>query len=45
MTRGETRILQSEDINQERIHIKVTGYTFGWAITRPENVAKIVMGA
>lgn len=43
LTRGETRVLQSEDINQERTHIKVTGYTFGWMITHPEYMAKIVM--
>lgn len=43
LTRGETRVYQQEDINQERTHIKVNGYTFGWMITHPEYMAKIVM--
>lgn len=43
ITRGETRVLESNDINAERLHIKVTGYTFGTSITKPENVAKLVM--
>lgn len=44
-TRGETVALQSTDINSEKIHIKVNGYTFGYAITNPEKVAKIVLSA
>lgn len=43
ITRGDTRVLQEEDINQERVHIKVTGYTFGWAITDLTKVAKMVL--
>ena len=35
-TRGETIVLQETDINYEKIHIKVNGYTFGYAITNPE---------
>lgn len=40
ITRGETRVLQEEDINNERIHIKVNGYTFGFCVN-PEDVKKI----
>lgn len=43
ITRGESRVLQAEDINQERVHVKVTGYTFGYAITDLTKVAKIVL--
>ena len=44
-TRGETNVLQETDINSEKIHIKVNGYTFGYAFTDPAKVCKIVMGA
>lgn len=44
-TRGETIALQETDINSEKIHIKVNGYTFGYAITNPEKAAKIVLSA
>lgn len=44
-TRGETNVLQETDINSEKIHIKVNGYTFGYAMTAPEKVCKIVMGS
>lgn len=43
LTRGATRVLESEDINQERVHLKVAGYQFGYALTKLENVAKIVL--
>lgn len=42
-TRGETIVLQETDINSEKIHIKVNGYTFGYAITDPKKVGKIVI--
>lgn len=42
-TRGESRTLQKEDINNETVHIKVTGYTFGYAIDDISKVAKIVI--
>lgn len=44
-TRGETNVLQETDINSEKIHIKVNGYTFGYAFTDSTKVAKIVMGS
>ena len=43
MTRGETRVLQHEDINAERVHVKVNGYTFGYMINDTKKIAKIVM--
>lgn len=42
-TRGEARVLEDEDINRELVHLKVTGYTFGWTITDIAKAAKIVM--
>lgn len=42
-TRGDTIVLQETDINSEKIHIKVNGYTFGYAMTEPEKVCKIVI--
>ena len=42
ITRGETRTLQETDINNEKIHIKVTGYSFGTAITDISKAAKVV---
>jgi hypothetical protein len=43
VTRGNTRTLEADDINNETIHIKVTGYEFGVMLTRPNHLAKIVM--
>ena len=42
--RGEVRTLQSEDTNDESIHIKVTGFEFGYALNRIDLAAKITMG-
>lgn len=42
-TRGDTIVLQETDINSEKIHIKVNGYTFGYAITAPKKIGKIVI--
>lgn len=42
-TRGETVVLQETDINSEKIHIKVNGYSFGYAITDAEKAGKIVV--
>lgn len=42
-TRGDTNVLQETDINSEKIHIKVNGYTFGYALTDVDKVCKIVM--
>lgn len=41
--RGEANVYQETDINSEKIHIKVNGFTFGYAITHPEMVGKIVL--
>lgn len=43
MTRGDVRVLQEENINTEVVHVKVTGFTFGYVILEPENIAKIVL--
>lgn len=43
ITRGDTQVLQETDINSEKIHIKVNGYTFGTLIKDATKVAKIVM--
>lgn len=45
ITRGETRVMQAEDINAEKIHIKVNGYTFGWAIKDITKAAKVVIAS
>lgn len=41
--RGEANVYQETDINSEKIHIKVNGFNFGYAITHPEMVGKIVL--
>lgn len=40
-TRGETQVYQETDINSEKIHIKVGGYSFGVLVTAPEMIGKI----
>lgn len=45
ITRGDARVMQEEDINTERIHVKVAGYTFGYSIYKPELLAKMVMAS
>ena len=42
ITRGSTNVYQETDINSEKIHIKVSGYSFGTAITDIDKVAKVV---
>ena len=42
-TRGETQVYQETDINAEKIHIKVGGYSFGVMLTAPEMIGKIVI--
>lgn len=44
-TRGSVRVLETEDNNAERIHLKVTGYTFGYCVSDMDKIAKIVMAA
>lgn len=43
ITRGETHVYETMDNNAEHVHLKVGGFAFGTKITKPENVAKIVM--
>ena len=43
ITRGETQVLQNTDINSEKIHIKVNGYTFGTLIEDMSKIAKVAM--
>ena len=43
ITRGEARVLEEQDINSERIHIKVTGFNFGYTIRDAKKIAKMVM--
>ena len=43
ITRGETHVYESMDNNSEHVHLKVGGFAFGTAITKPENIAKIVL--
>lgn len=43
ITRGETQVLQNTDINSEKIHIKVGGYSFGTCIKDIDKVGKIVL--
>lgn len=45
ITRGDARVLQEENINTERIHIKVTGFTFGWCVNKNhlDKIAKVVL--
>lgn len=45
VTRGETISLQETDINNETIHIKVGGYTFGTMLTNEQHIGKIVMAS
>lgn len=42
ITRGETRTYQETDINNEQIHIKVGGYSFGTVVTDISKAAKVV---
>lgn len=44
-TRGEIRVYETPDNNQEKMNLKITGFEFGYAITHPEKVAKITMNA
>lgn len=40
-TKGDLRVLSSEDINAEKIHLKFTGVEFGVCITDVEKIAKL----
>ena len=41
ITRGDTLVQQETDINSEKIHIKVSGYSFGTLINDAEKAAKV----
>jgi len=41
--KGELRVLSSEDINNEVINLKFTGFEFTYAITYPEKVFKLTI--
>ena len=41
--KGQMRVLSSEDINNEVINLKFTGFSFTFAITYPEKVFKITI--
>lgn len=41
--KGDLRVMQEEDINKEHIHLKLAGFTFGYAITDITKAAKIVI--
>ena len=43
ITRGEARVLQAEDITNETVTIKVSGFDFGYGIDEIEKAGKIVM--
>lgn len=43
ITRGETLVFQESDINSQKTHIIVTGFTFGRIIHSIENAAKITL--
>ena len=43
VTRGDSVVLQETDINSEKVHIKLGGYTFGTVISAPEKIAKITL--
>lgn len=45
ITRGSVNVLQETDINAEKVHIKVSGYSFGSVITDIGKTAKVVYGA
>lgn len=44
ITRGETRVMQETDINNEKIHVKVAGYSFGTIFHDINMAAKVVYG-
>ena len=43
ITRGETIVQQATDINSDKIHIKVNGFSFGTMITDISKAAKMVL--
>ena len=43
ITRGTTNVLQSTDINNETVHIKVSGYEFGTLITDVSKIGKLIL--
>lgn len=43
VVRGSDLVWDQNDINSEKVHIKVRGASFGHIITKPENLCKIVL--
>ena len=43
--RGQLRVYEDADNNQEKFNIKITGFEYGTCITRPEKVGKITFTA
>lgn len=43
--RGDLRVYETLDNNQEKVDIKITGFEFGHVITKPEKVGKITFTA
>lgn len=41
--RGELRVYETLDNNKEKVHLKFTGYEYGYKITNPEKVGKIII--
>lgn len=41
--KGDLRVMQEEDINKEHIHLKLAGFTFGYAITDITKAAKVAI--
>lgn len=41
--KGELRVLEDFDNQAEKVNLKITGFEYGTCITRPENIAKIVL--
>lgn len=42
--KGDIRVYETMDNNEEKIDLKVTGFQYGYAITNIDNVAKITLG-
>lgn len=41
--KGDINVYESEDINRERIHLKIADFTYGFCVSRPEKVSKVVL--
>lgn len=43
--KGDLHVYETMDNNKEAINIKIADFTYGYAITKIENAAKIVFSA